>query len=86
MWLYIVHYLSAADIAKQLCISEKTVKRCISSYETTGDAEPQTYTHGPPKLLGDFEQLVLLKIITHAAHVPPSMRLQRMRVNLKTQE
>ena len=63
MWLYIVHYLSAANIAKQLCISKRTVRRYISSYETTGDVESRTYTHGPPKLLGDFEQLVLLKII-----------------------
>ena len=67
-----VHYLSAVDTAKQLYFREDCEKIYnISSYETTGDVEPQIYTHGPPKLLGHFEQLVLMKIITHTAHVPP---------------
>ena len=30
----------------------------------TGDVHPATHQHGPPKLLGEFEQLVLLRLIT----------------------
>ena len=32
-------------------------------FEQTGEVEPKKQRYGPPKLLGDFEQLVLLRII-----------------------
>ena len=32
-------------------------------FEQTGEVEPKKQHHGPPKLLGDFEQVVLLRII-----------------------
>ena len=32
-------------------------------FEQTGDVQPKTQEHGPSKLLGDYEQLVLLRII-----------------------
>ena len=32
-------------------------------FEQTSEVEPRKQHHGPPKLLGDFEQLVLLRII-----------------------
>ena len=32
-------------------------------FEQTGDVEPKTQRHGPQLLLGDFEQLTLLRLI-----------------------
>ena len=32
-------------------------------FEETGDVKPATYHHGPSLLLGDFEQLTLLRLI-----------------------
>lgn len=32
-------------------------------FERTGDVKPRSYRHGHPKLLGDMEQLVLLRQI-----------------------
>ena len=32
-------------------------------FEQTGDVQPKKQQHGPSKLLGDYEQLVLLRII-----------------------
>ena len=52
---YTAHHLSAAEISQQLCISEWT--------ERTSEVEPKKQHHGPPKLVGKFEQLVLLRII-----------------------
>ena len=63
MWLYIAHYLDMSDISKLLCISERTVRRYVSSFQQTEDVKPKSQCHGPPKLLGDFEQLVLLRLI-----------------------
>ena len=63
VWFYTAHHLSATDISQQLCISERTVRRYIDMFEQTGEVEPKKQHHGPPKLLGDFEQLVLLRII-----------------------
>ena len=64
VWLYLVHHLSAADVSEVICISERTARRYIRMFETTGDVEPKSYTRGPPKLLSDFEQIQLLRIIT----------------------
>ena len=63
VWLYIVHQLTVMDISQQLCMSERTVRRYINMFKQTGEIEPRTQRRGPPKLLGDFEQLVLLRII-----------------------
>ena len=62
--LPIHHSCSISDIARQLCISEKTVLRYISKFEQTGDVIPTIQQHGPQKLLGDFEQLLLLRLIS----------------------
>ena len=63
VWFYTAHHLSVPDISQQLSISERTVRRYIDMFEQTSEVEPRKQHHGPPKLLGDFEQLVLLKII-----------------------
>jgi len=62
VWFYIVHQLTVTDISQTLCISERTVRKYINMFEQTGDVEPRKQCHGPPKLLGDFEQLILLNI------------------------
>ena len=65
VWLYLTSTGSSKDISQLLCISEKTVRRYIASFLITGDIKPKSHRHGPPKLLGEFEQLVLLRIITN---------------------
>ena len=63
VWLYLTSTGSSRDISQLLCISEKTVRRYIASFLITGDIKPKSHRHGPPKLLGEFEQLVLLRIV-----------------------
>lgn len=64
VWFYVAYQLSALEIAQQLCISERTVRRYVDMFQQTGEVEPRAHNHGPPKLLGDFEQIVLLRLIT----------------------
>ena len=45
-------------ISYNLCVSERTIPAAV-----TGDVQPKKQQHGPSKLLGDYEQLVLLRII-----------------------
>ena len=59
-----VSYLSTAAISQLVCVSEKSVRRYIARFELTGDVQPVPHRHGPQRLLGDLEQLVLLRIIT----------------------
>lgn len=63
VWLYTVKQLGAARISQLLCVSERTVRRYITQFEQSGDVQPVSHRHGPPKLLGDFEQLVLLRLV-----------------------
>lgn len=64
VWLYHVHHLSASEVAKHLCLSKRSVYRYLQKFDQTGDVKATTYRHGPLRLLGDLEQIVLLRIIT----------------------
>lgn len=63
VWLYITHSLKMSDIAEQLCLSERSVRRYIDLFQRTGDVKPCSQQHGPPKLLGEFEQVLLLRLV-----------------------
>ena len=63
VWFYTAHGLSATDISKQLCISESTVRRYINVFEQTHEVELKTQQHRPTKLLGDLQQLVVLRVM-----------------------
>ena len=63
MWLYLVHNLDVAEISQSLSVSQSSVYRYIELFNQTGDVKPRSYRHGPPKLLEDLEQLVLLRLI-----------------------
>ena len=63
VWLNLAHGESPAVISLKMCISEKSVRRYLKLFYTTGDVKPKTHKHGPPALLGDFEQLTLLRLI-----------------------
>ena len=68
------------EISQLLAISPSSVYRYITLFEQTGDVKPRSYRHGPPKLLGDMEQLFLLRVIT--SH--PGIYLSEIRAKLIT--
>ena len=46
-----------------MSVSERTVWRYISLFNRTGDVQPQKRRNGPRMLMGDFEQITLLRLI-----------------------
>ena len=62
IWLYVSDH-SVHFISQLLQLSESTARRYINMFLQTGEVEVKTHKHGPDKLLGDFEQLVLLGMI-----------------------
>ena len=63
VWMYVAHSKSPADIAQLLCISERTVRWYLTLFYQVGDVEPRPRSNGPKRLLGDFEQVILLRLI-----------------------
>ena len=59
----IPHRATLAEISSLLGLSEKNVRRYIALFEQTGDVRPVSRRNGLTKLLGDCEQLMLLKFI-----------------------
>ena len=63
VWLYLTSNQTIATISKIFKVSERTVYRYISLFKQTGDVQPQEKTNGPRHLLGDFEQIIILRLI-----------------------
>ena len=63
VWLSIVHKLSPSIISEQMCVSERSVRRYLNLFHRVGDVKLKTQRHGPQLFLGEFEQLILLRII-----------------------
>lgn len=63
VWAHLSQSLATTQIAELFSISESSVRRYITSFQQTGYVKPATRRHGPERLMGEFEQLTLLKII-----------------------
>ena len=63
VWLYLAHNQDVVEISQYLSVSPSSVYRFINLFHHTGDVKPRSFRHGPPKLLGDMEQLVLLRLV-----------------------
>lgn len=69
IWLSVVHNLKPTEIASLVSISECTVRRYLYKFNQTGEAEPKTYSHGPQPLFGEFEQILLVRLISESASI-----------------
>ena len=63
MWIYLAQNRSPREVAALLNVSERTVRRYITLFYRTGDVQVKPRKNGPERLLGDFEQLKLLRLI-----------------------
>ena len=59
----LVHGFPSREMADLLCLSERTVRGYITLLHQTGDVKPVSCKSGPPRLLGDLEQLHLFQLI-----------------------
>ena len=64
IWLSVVHNLKPATIALLLSISDRTVRRYLDQFNQTGDVQPQKYRHGPQPIFGEFEQILIIRLIS----------------------
>ena len=63
VWMNLVHRASTRKISWLLCLSKRTVQRYLALFHRTGDVKPRARRNGPPKLLGDLEQVIILRLI-----------------------
>jgi hypothetical protein len=61
VWSYLAHKWSKLLVLFSVC--ERTVRRFIACFQITGDVVPCKRRHGPPLLLGEFEQMMLFGMI-----------------------
>ena len=55
--------LTMGDIATTFNVCERTVRRYVQHFQQTGEVEYSHIRHGPKLLLGEFEQLTLLRLV-----------------------
>ena len=78
VWTYLASNATLTDIASTFCLSERTVRRYVDLFYQTGDVLPKESAHGPKKLLGDHEQVVVLQLILST----PGFYLQELQAEL----
>ncbi len=78
VFLNISENISVADISRLLCVSESSIRRYLRVFQQTGDVRPVDHHHGPHSILGDFEHIIILRLIQER----PSIYLEEIRGKL----
>ena len=55
--------VEAAEVAKYMHVSERTVYRYVERYKVTGDVRQCVKSNGPRQLLCEYEELLLVQFI-----------------------
>jgi len=76
--MYIVKNMSVAAISELCCASESSVRHYVDRFNQTGEVKPAEYQHRPPRLLGNNQQFVLLRIILQN----PGLYLSEIQIEL----
>ena len=65
VWAYHrpINNLSQQEISTEFHMSERTVHRYLQLFNQTGDVQVRQRRNGPQKILGSFEQLILMRLI-----------------------
>ena len=61
--MHLAHRLTPLRIANLLSMSEHTVQRYLHRFYQLGNVQPLPQRNGPNRLLGDFEQVMILRLI-----------------------
>ena len=69
MWVSLVHHTSPTDISKLLNVCSRTDARYVDLFNSTGDVVPRARSNGPHRLLGQYEQMVLLRLIVEVSGI-----------------
>ena len=63
IWMHIAHQTTRARTAQLLGLSECTVRKYLALFGYSGDIEAEPHRNGSQILLGDHEQLLILRLI-----------------------
>ena len=77
VWLHVCGR-RPADIARTLCISERTVRRYLARFHQNGEVKPLAHRNVPHRLLDTYEQLQILRMISDT----PSLYLHEIKQKL----
>ena len=66
------------EIADLLFMSERSVRRYVDLYMSTGGVEASGYRHGPQQLLSDFKQITVLQSLVNK----PTIYLEELQKDL----
>ena len=78
VWLHLSTNYVPARLAQIMSVSEHTVWCYIFLFGRIGDVQPRKRRNGPRMLMGDFEQIMLLRLILEN----PGMYLQELQDHL----
>ena len=65
VWLAIVREMSCKEISDVLFMCERSVYRYLYLFYTTGSVSPLEHASGPPKMLNDFEEFIILQSLLY---------------------
>lgn len=78
-WRAVWAFFSCSQVAEAFCLSEQTVRMYVGIFQRTGDVLPKAYVPGPKKLLGTYEQVILLQMVMSR----PGIYLHELQLDLE---
>ena len=63
MWLVLLRKMTYEEVGDILFTSERSVRRYIDQYQSTGDVEPTKYKHGLEKMLNEVEMIIVIELL-----------------------
>ena len=78
VWLHILRGLSYKQVGELLYMSERSVRRYVELFYSTGDVKPCQHKQGPSQLLNELEQLTVLQSLINK----PTIHLEELQNDL----
>ena len=66
------------EVGDVLFMSERSVRRYVDQYQSTGDVEPRKHRHGPEKMLSEVEMVIVIELLS----AKPSIYLDEIQEEL----
>ena len=65
VWLALIRGMNSTEIAHHLFMCEKSVRRYLTLFHSTGSVAPKEHRSGPDRMLSEFEQLTMLQTLIY---------------------
>ena len=78
VWLVLLRKMTYEEVGDILFMSERSVRRYVDQYQSTGDVEPRKHKHGPEKILNEVEMMIVIELLS----AKPSIYLDEIQEEL----